>query len=339
MKKVSKPMSLKEYEDKVKEPLIKEITKGVEKSYEEVNEKIRVIGAWWYVTLSILLILVGIALPIYGAATIDQPGPSLMTWIVIGVSMSILGTLLLFIRGKILKQCNELYVDGMDANAIYKIAINNFPDFELKEVVEDVIDDNIKKYTYKIGEPADIVSTSPLFKATYKDKYEVIFQSAKFHWLESSTDAEGNSELIDAYGGSGFASISTDKRDDDFSFCLNGGFLDSKIGAKKIKLENKEFVKRLKLKSNNPIKSRMMFTPLAMEEVLNYKNKIKNNYYINKPNNNVYFAYETTFDQFVIDASITNKKNKMIQKYYDDVISDFYSLYEKLGVIIIPPFL
>ncbi|WP_420331274.1 hypothetical protein, partial [Mycoplasma todarodis] len=70
-----------------------------------------------------------------------------------------------------------------------------------------------------------------------------------------------------------------------------------------------------------------------------YKNKIKNNFYVTKPDNHIYFGYETTRDQFVIDAVVTRKLDKIIAKYYADIISDFYSLYEKLGIIFIPPFL
>gem|GEM_PF-3335137 len=45
---------------------------------------------------------------------------------------------------------------------------------------------------------------------------------------------------------------------------------------KKIELENDKFNSLTKFRSNDPIKSRMMFTPLAMEEIVKIqKNRLK----------------------------------------------------------------
>ncbi len=357
MKKVESLISRKEYVDKVSPVLKNEIIKAIENSKNNLPKGNKTVFQTWYTVISWFATILGIGLILLGVyfyysmnsktsisysdnnysynSTSTSSSPLGMILVFIGIVILIAGLTMLFIKRNIMKKIDAIYRAAMDKKMIYKTVIESLPNFK-QDNITSTISPNLLKYRYDIPSDATIVESSPLFFVKYKEKYGVEFQSARYHWTRSVKTKNGFSTK-DYYRDSGYALIQTDPRENDFSFSMHGASFFSKWD--KIELENKDFLKQTKFRSNNPLKSRMVFTPLAMEEIVKHEKGIKTRFTLNKEGDFALFTLATNKAHFIIDASKGQTNEETAQNYIDDIVDDFFDLYEVLGLILIPPFL
>ncbi|CAM9122106.1 DUF3137 domain-containing protein [Mycoplasma marinum] len=336
MKKVEPILTREEYKRKIEEPLRKEITDAVTSCQDVVNKKLKSVAQTWYKVTKIALIVIGTIMIIIGMFT--GGGAALIALAGLGLIAIIVGIIMFYYSSVKYKGVDEIYRESMDLEKIYKTAIGGLPDFEYVSN-ENVISKNLIRHTYKIPNDAVIKNASNHFKVTFKSKYLITFQSGLFHWVRYSTDSKGNRTRQDYYRDSGFASVHFDKSESDHEFTMHRKNWFSNTQIDKIELENRDFMKKTKFKSNNEIKARMMFTPLAMEEVLKLQKNMKLSFDLVKKGNVANFSYGSVKNQFIIDAKAAKTIDETVNRYFNDIIEDFYYLYEILGSVTIPPVL
>ncbi len=354
MKRVENLISKEEYAKKVEPILKEEILKSIKKSEGLLPKGLKTVTKPWYIILAILFLVAGIGLAIgilttvvgnnttvdaYGNRSYKERTNSEMItkfiFIGLGIVMIIVGFVMFAHKKSIMKKIDAIYRNAMDKEKIYKLSIEAFPNFKL-DSVEGALSEEIYKYTYNIPGDGRVVGMSPLFTATYKDKYKLQFQSARFHWTRTVRTKNGTSTQH-YYRDSGYIILEGDKKDEDFLYTMNQSALSSSFG--KIDLENKEFLRATKFRSNNKIKSRMAFTPLAMEEVVKHENKIVTNFDLTKESWGFVFSMATDLNQYIIDAKKGSTDENTAQNYISDIVSDFYKFYEVIGMALIPPML
>ncbi len=341
MKKVESLITKEEYKQKIEEPIRDEVLKAINKSAEKVKQKLKFISRSWYTPTAISLIVIFAILTtviLFGVGVFASF--DIVTKLIsLGITAIpfLIGILMLVSKRMKIKQIDAIYLKAMDIEKIYTIAINNIPNFKLEEI-NNVVTNELNIIRYNAPEEAKIIKISPAFKVKFKEKYQVAFQAARYHWTTTYEDSKGNTKTYNHYAESGYALIETDPKQSEFEFSINGSIF-SRPNLNKMDLENKNFLRTTKLKSNDKIKSRMMFTPLAMEEVLKHYPKTSNKFFAQKIGDQVAFSFVALKNQFIIDAVKGSNDLTTANKYIDDIVEDFYTLYEKLGIVLIPPFL
>ncbi len=342
MKKVEKLISKEKYIEIVTPLIREEVLKGISESKSKQSTKASIASrnSYWIVAFlfkitGIIMFITGI-LPLIIHGPIDTYNPaSEVTIILIGVGAGIwiIGWIMILIRKMTAKEVGTLFGENMDREKIYKIAIDSFPNFSLYDINYDEIRHGLYDYNNQIPSDATISEFSPSFLVKYKDKYIVQLQSAKFNWTRDVQDGDDISTET-FYETAGFIKLEGDKRNTDFLYTMN-----QTSPLKKIDLENKEFLKMTKYRSNNEIKSRMAFTPLAMEEIVKHLSKSSTAFELTKEEQKYVFSMMTSENCYVINAKMGKTVEKTVQNFIDDIIEDFYGFYEAIGVALIPPML
>ncbi len=365
MKKVESLMSKEEYTSKVRSLLEKEVLRSIETSEPLIQKKYKKVLKGWFTPTAITLIILGLALMLgiflllfHQGNSIEKTGDPYIdndiyasilkaneghevrgviefVFIIIGLIILITGAVMLLYKRRALKKIDIIYRAGMDTQAIYKIAVGAFPNFELIEV-KDEISPELYSYNFNIPRDGTVVKISPAFYAIYKGKYHVKFQSARYHWVRVVRSKNGTS-TNHHYDNSGYILIEGDKNNSDFLYSMNTNSTSSILD--KIDLENKEFLKTTKYRSNNEIKSRMAFTPLAMEEVTKHHRTIGSKFNLIKERWHYAFTLPTDIDRYIIDARRGKTNDKTVENYLQDIVDDFYTFYEIIGIALIPPML
>ncbi|CAM9143183.1 hypothetical protein [Mycoplasma todarodis] len=362
MKRVEQLISKEEYISKVKPLLKDEVVEGIKNAEPLLPKNYKRISNPWYLIVSILLIILGSGTILgvlifffkkdshdnsyndpytannpYASSTKANEGLQIpeLIFMIIGGILILAGIIMWFHRRKILKKIDFIYRNSMNNQAIYKIAVEAFPNFKLTDVEEGL---SSELYEYKFNIPSDgaVVQSSPVFHAMYKDKYHVKFQSARYHWVRVVRTKNGTTTRH-YYRNSGYILIEGDKKNSDYLYSMNNTSLGSVL--KKIELENKEFLKTTKYRSNNEIKSRMAFTPLAMEEVSKHYKTIQSDFKLIKERWHYAFTLSTDIGRYIIDAKMGKTDEETAENYLEDIVDDFYKFYEVIGLALIPPML
>ncbi|MEA4206144.1 hypothetical protein VBM89_01295 [Mycoplasma sp. 1199] len=254
------------------------------------------------------------------------------------------------IKKEIISQLHKSNIYGVAIEALidrWKYEGTNFTPTSIKHN----FDPNTNKFTkdeYLSTRPKWIPNGSQLRgvteiqTVTIDNKYHAHISEA--HWVDFHTDKDGNTHEEHYYS----ALIKIDARalaqKDQANFTFFG---DKFSDLEPVELENIEFNKIYKVKSNNPTKMFQLFTPLAMEEMNKlFQFGIKNTSIMAKgmrywANNDVIHAsFQCSSGFMAINSSrFIGNKEKLINTIYKDVIKDIYSLYFILALSYIPVYL
>ncbi|MFV8417913.1 DUF3137 domain-containing protein [Mycoplasma sp. VS299A] len=191
---------------------------------------------------------------------------------------------------------------------------------------------------------ARLVNANPCQTLIIDGKYPAHFSNT--HWIYETTytDSKGNVHHSETHYYATLLKI--DARSLDQKHWARFSFFDSFMGKmKKIKLENPEFNKIFKLKADDELKARVMFTPLAMENLTNmWKKNLKftNTSYIKLQADNdlIYMGFISPQGFGVIDVPLySTKPEKVTKAVYNDILKDIFSLYFLLELVYIPNYL
>ncbi|MFV8480418.1 DUF3137 domain-containing protein [Mycoplasma sp. AA7A] len=203
---------------------------------------------------------------------------------------------------------------------------------------------------YKNCMPANIPSGARLVQAKpcqtliIDDKYPAHFSNT--HWIYETTykDSKGNVHHSETHYYATLLKI--DARSLDPKHWTSFSYFEAFVGnKKKITLENPEFNKIFKLKADDELKARAMFTPLAMENLTNmWKRNLKftntNNIKLHAENDLIYMAFISPQGFGIIDVpQYSTKPEKVTRAIYNDILKDIFSLYFLLELVYIPNYL
>ncbi|MFV8472030.1 DUF3137 domain-containing protein [Mycoplasma sp. 1458C] len=205
-------------------------------------------------------------------------------------------------------------------------------------------DDHVFTYSeYANYKPLSIANDARLAKA---EKCQTIVIDGKYpthisnaRWVSNFA---GTSQNIDQY----CTVIKIDARNLDQKYWTKFSFFESFEGRmKKANLENSTFNKIFKLRTDDELKARLLFTPLAMENLTNMwlrnKKHISAQYMrLIADNDLIYISFNSPMDFAKVDLPLYCTSLKKVIKYaYKDIISDIYSLYFMLQLVYIPNYL
>ncbi|WP_337898289.1 DUF3137 domain-containing protein [Mesomycoplasma ovipneumoniae] len=183
-----------------------------------------------------------------------------------------------------------------------------------------------------------ISGVRPLKKLLIDKKFHVSFTNVHWEWEEEIEDQEGKVKTVIRDSYTGFLKIDTSiLGEKTFNFILlnAGGW---PFQGDKVKLENKLFNKVFRPASNDQLKIRKMYTPLAMELSLKRyfdRNGVKlSDISIQSFQNSIYFTYSCNWNFMYLDfpTSIKNPDH-FISRIFNDFLTDTYSLYYLLSLI------
>ncbi|MGZ9762998.1 hypothetical protein ACXYRP_01765 [Mycoplasma sp. 5912] len=164
------------------------------------------------------------------------------------------------------------------------------------------------------------------------------------HWVYERRDSKGNLTEEKHYY-TGMLKIDTRYLEDKaMVFTLMVGKLASGSDLQKIQMENKEFNKYVTPMINDRFKATMMFTPLSQELMLKrlkdtQGSKIKR-FNVFSTGDFIYLNYNVDFGFMYLNVPLRLKnKEIVINKIYNDLLIDTYTLYYMLSFINIPIYL
>ncbi|MFV8400970.1 DUF3137 domain-containing protein [Mycoplasma sp. 005V] len=189
-----------------------------------------------------------------------------------------------------------------------------------------------------------LVQAKPCQTLIIDEKYPTHFSNT--HWIHETTytDSKGNVHHSETHYYATLLKI--DARALDSKHWTSFTFFESFAGRmKKIKLENPEFNKIFKLRCNDELKARMMFTPLAMENLTkmwnnNYKLTNTKSINLEADDDLIYMSFISPEGFGLIDVPLyATKPEKITKAIYNDILKDIFSLYFLLELVYIPNYL
>ncbi|MCU4706938.1 DUF3137 domain-containing protein [Mycoplasma sp. CSL7503-lung] len=211
--------------------------------------------------------------------------------------------------------------------------------FSKSEILDSSLDgEEIITFNYDVPNDARIVEKSKQKYLLIDNKYPASFINVVYLQIVRNSKGEVVSKR---YFNRGVLKIDTRNLGDRaFEFTLFKGGIFSK---KPIKLENKEFNKKIRLVSDDELKARQMYTPLSMElsvkRVEDINGSIVNSMYVTSTGDSIYFEYSVPMNFMELDIISSTNKDKILNSMYNDFLYDTYTLYWILSIIYIPIYL
>ncbi|MBN4084491.1 DUF3137 domain-containing protein [Mycoplasma sp. CSL10166] len=211
--------------------------------------------------------------------------------------------------------------------------------FSKKEILDSSLDsEEIITFNFGVPNDARIVKKSKQKYLLIDNRYPASFMNVLY--LQIVRNSKGQ-VVSRRYFERGVLKIDTRNLGDrGFEFTLFKGGLFSK---KPIKLENKEFNKKIRLVADDELKARQMYTPLSMElsvkRVEDVHGSIVNSMYVTSTGDSIYFEYSVPMNFMELDIIPSINKNKILNSMYNDFLYDTYTLYWILSIIYIPIYL
>ena len=237
----------------------------------------------------------------------------------------------------------QLIISKINLEHLFDIAFQKCSEIEFLNTEEkkDTSDLKINRVR-RIPSDAMIVKASKIYNLKLINKYECKVRVGMARWIRSS----GKSVQV-YYCNTGYIIFDfNDKKYENFNFNLVSRHKLLKFGQKTL-FENDEFNKEFFFTSNNLIKSRMMYTPLAMELTLKlskHLKKLKNTrikwWSFEKKQNKIIIIFEmpSHFEWNLWDIYIRflNTKEKIENAMINDFIDHVYMIYELFSIANIP---
>ncbi|SJZ52269.1 DUF3137 domain-containing protein [Mycoplasmopsis verecunda] len=205
-------------------------------------------------------------------------------------------------------------------------------------------------YTYRpsvVPSDAYIADISNCQTIVIDDKYPAHFSNA--HWIYETQTADGRGNRTTQETHFYVTLLKIDARYLESrhrtSFMYFGSKWYNPAGMKSIKLENNDFNRLFKLQSNDEMKMRMLFTPLAMENMSNmwnrnYSSTNIRNISVSAQNDIIYMSFLSPAGFGLIDVPKFAKDPIRTTNFiYSDILKDIFSLYFLLQLVYIPNYL
>lgn len=219
---------------------------------------------------------------------------------------------------------------------VYRTAMNQIPELAFVDINENPNTVDLKRYkTDVIPFDAKIVENSNLKTFKVLDKYEATYQTGLARWIRSY----GRSTQV-YYKATGYIQLTGVDIWPDFVFSLHNR---KKLFSKDIKLENDNFNKQFEFEANDLIKARMMYTPLAMQLLLELKDTIGLSWWtISKTGSTVLIRFQPKkwYDSEIkIKFAMKMNENFLSEQITGEVVDALFLLYKLLGLALVPNFI
>ncbi|TQC54874.1 DUF3137 domain-containing protein [Mycoplasmopsis cynos] len=339
MKVVSDYKKFDAYKLEVDEKLVPLFKEVIDEAFTKVNQtllKRYQILMWSFYGFGVLMFLLGIGLFFnsfdYGLLIIS----------LFGIISAIIGAIFNIKIYKVKKSVYNEINQNINDNLLYKKAFEMLePKFKYLGKSENIITPReIKVYRWDVPAGAEIEKVSHEKSWIIDGKYPVGLVNVKwFQIIERSN----NKEKEIRYYYSSLIKIDTRLlKEKGFSFTLFKSF-SFWSNLQKIKLENSDFVKTFKVRSDDELKIRQMYTPLSMELSMqryqDNKNSKVTKFHIYSTGEYIYYTFSSDMGFMELDIPFTLNKNKVVNKTYYDFMIDTYTFYYLLSIIYIPNYL
>lgn len=231
----------------------------------------------------------------------------------------------------------NMFLSKFNSSVIFEIAMNQIDELEFKSVsnVNNKQELYANRFARKIPMDARIVKQSQAVNFKILDKYDAQAQLGLARWVRSY----GRNVQV-FYKPTGFVKINTQGVWPDFTYFLE---LHNRWIGKEVQLESKQFNKEFQFNANDLVKARMLYTPLAMEESVNYKKSSKMRYVrVEKKKNQIIISFiPGSINDLNLDVKILSLDNinRLKEKILEDITSDVLKLYGIIYWVLIPPLL
>ncbi len=229
--------------------------------------------------------------------------------------------------------------ENVEIDHIYKLAINQIDGLEFVKFENDKNFSLLKQYRVH-----SIPSDATITKATRKvfirlfDKYNLEIRSGNAHWVRGGGKYRQDYNLPTGY----IIFKGNIPNWNSFNYSISNK--KKLLGNKSyIKLESDEFNKQFGFAANDPVKARMLYTPLCMEKTI-AQNKIVNLHWwkINKTKDFFKIIFQPR-NWSEIELTVNFRFKNDIDSLTTDLINGLeksvFLIYKILGIIIIPPML
>lgn len=333
MKKIEKTISIEDFRRLHTQKIKENVSKEVQKAFDTIpanllnRDKLKYlfyIGIG-FIVIGILIFVLAIYLKLMSNNVLKG----------LGITIIIIGLIVGFIGRSPEKEINKHIKRTVNENQIYADIFDTFEDIHFLTISSGLMKSlKSKRGDFSIPTKAIPKIASPIISIKYKEKYEVSFQNVQWYWTEK---VNKTTTTFVKWMGIFEINANDDKLLKDFEFTLNkSNFLFGLDNLNsKIKLENSVFVKKLKPRANNEIKARQIFTPLAMENLINYPQTLPITYwYLEKQNNIVFLPYTTNYQNvLILNFSSKSRNVKIItDQITEDIIKDCYFMYSILAI-------
>ncbi|MGZ9413688.1 hypothetical protein [Mycoplasma sp. 480] len=351
MKTIDNYKTFSEFQHISKETIYPFIKNTIDETFDktkDLQEKIKKAHLIFSIFIITTLVLLGLSI-LFVVIWLLQKNVSLtvaaLVFFVLGLISSLVASifmkkkknLILMLQLEIQKNLNvpSIYKESikvLDETYDYKInkEIDESNNFSLdKRHIEEVQSDLARSYDKVVLE-----SKTSIKRVLINQKYPVVFLNLKWKCIDYAKKKGDNDRVT--YVDNGIMQIDTTVLGDKgFAFEL---FRSSFFSKKNIeKLENKDFVKTFSPRSNNELKIRQMYTPLAMELSLKRyhdKNGVQiTGLHLLSSGSRIYYTYNCSFGFMELDFPKSSDKVKILNKVYNDILVDVYSLYYLISLI------
>lgn len=237
------------------------------------------------------------------------------------------------------KAVREKILRSLNINELYKKAFKTLDkgiSYEPKQYKGDMINYNeLQLFKSHVPLGADLHTASSEVQWKIDDIFDVALINAI--WKYETRDRKGNKETT--FHNSSLIKIDTRPlKEKSFKFSL---FTSS--NHKKIDLENKQFSKVFKVRSDDELKIRQMYTPLSMELSLeryrdNNETKVKN-FEVLSTGDAIYIWFVADLNFMFIDIPTSLEERVLVKSIYEDFMIDTYTFYYLLSILYIPIYL
>ncbi|WP_337896404.1 DUF3137 domain-containing protein [Mesomycoplasma ovipneumoniae] len=347
MKIISDYFKFEDYKNKAKEEFLPKLDEIIKKKHSKTVEKLaklQSVAKTLNIVLSISSVLTTIAIIVHLTYYKNFTG---VLFVAIPGIIAIASTYYLRLKKKqirsITDEISKDVVDSFKPEVAYKAAFSILDKGMDYLGFNDQISNNILISRNEISDltPAEIIGSSkawisevrPLKELLIDEKFHVSFTNVHWQWEERK-----NKETVTRESFTGILKIDTSMLGEkafDFKLLKPRGWFSQKD---KIKLENEEFNQIFNPESNDRLKIRKMYTPLAMELSLKRyfdRDGVKVlDVTIESSGNAIYFTYKCDWNFMYVDFPTYIKTlDDFINHIFNDFLLDTYSLYYLLCLI------
>ena len=237
----------------------------------------------------------------------------------------------------------KLLLKYIEKKEIFKSVFEQLPYLKYENSESDSnTNDLLQNAPKHVPSNAFVIESSDIFTFKLLDKYFCTMRTGRLKWI--IYDNEANKKSV-YYCNVCYITFSVnDKKSIDFNYKLMSKRKLISL-KKRTNLESEEFNKKLNFVTNDEVKARMMYSPLAMESTLKIVDslKLRDKYQLKQwniekkgPNFKIIFQPVRTWNILDIDLVYSNNSGKMENAIIDKLINGSYFTYKLFGLVLIP---